>query len=812
MSKSISFAEQWFKAQAWNVFPFQRQTWQAYLDGYSGILNAPTGSGKTYALLVPILLEYIDQKGKDAGQTPIGIQAIWVCPIRALAKEIRQSARSIIEGFGLSWTVGIRTGDTGQTERKNQFKTPPNILITTPESIHVMMCLEGYERMFSRLRSIIADEWHELMGSKRGVQMELALSRMKAIRPNIKIWGISATIGNMEESMDVLLGVEREQNRMLIKADIKKEIIVESVIPERMDNFPWAGHLGLHLIEQLIDIIEQSKTALIFTNTRGQCELWYQKLLEKAPHFAGQIAMHHGSISRDLRDWVEEAIHEERLKAVVCTSSLDLGVDFRPVQTVVQIGSPKGVAKFMQRAGRSGHQPGAVSKIYFLPTHALELLEAAALRKAIEQHIVEDRIPYVRSFDVLIQYLMTLGVSGGFDERKIFKEVKSCFSFESMSAEEWSEILGFLVYGGKTLDAYDEYKKMVFEQGLFLVRDKRIAQKHKLSIGTIVGGSTLFICFMSGKKIGTIEEWFISLLNPGDVFWFAGKALEFVRIKEMTAYVRKSNKKNGKTPSWLGGRMSFSANLSQALREKYQEMHDGEAEEKELKALKELFKLQKSRSLVPDKDEFLIEYIRSKEGFHLLMYPYEGRFVHEGLGALLAQRIAAVVPISFTIAMNDYGFELLSDREIDLENILTKELFSPAHLFRDIQSSLNAVEMARRRFRDIAKISGLLFQGYPGKAKKERHLQSSAELFFDVFRQYDKDNLLYLQTYDEVMNFQLEESRMRKALERIQRQKIMIIRSDQATPFSFPIMVDRMREKLSSEKLLDRIEKMKVQL
>lgn len=812
MKSSISFAEQWFNARDWKVFPFQRETWEACLEGYSGILNAPTGSGKTYALLTPVLLDYIERKRAFSGERPEGIQAIWVCPIRALSKEILQSAEELIEGLGLSWTAGIRTGDTGQTERKNQLKSPPNILITTPESIHVMMCSKGYDKLFSTLRFLIADEWHELMGSKRGVQLELALSRMRAINPDLQTWGISATIGNMEESMDVLLGAARRGKCKLIKAAIKKEIIVESVIPGSMDNFPWAGHLGLHLIESVIDIIEKSRTTLVFTNTRGQCELWYQKLLEKAPHFAGQIAMHHGSISRELRDWVEEAIHEERLKAVVCTSSLDLGVDFRPVQTVIQIGSPKGVAKFVQRAGRSGHQPGAPSKIHFLPTHALELLEAAALRKAIEHGIVEDRIPYVRSFDVLIQYLMTLAVSGGFDGKQIYDEIRQCFSFSSVTTEEWEEILEFLLYGGKTLDAYDEYKKMVVEKGRYFVRDKRIAQRHKLSIGTIVGGTTLSICFISGKKIGTIEEWFISNLNPGDVFWFAGKALEYIRTREMTAYVRKSNKTNGKTPSWLGGRMSFSANLSQALREKYQEMHLEEPEEEELKALRELFQLQKKISHIPRSDEFLVEYIQSKEGYHLLMYPYEGRFVHEGLAALLAQRIAALMPISFTFAMNDYGFELLSDQEMDLNKVLTKDLFTPKHLYRDIQSSLNAVEMARRRFRDVAKISGLLFQGYPGKTKKERHLQSSAELFFDVFHQYDQDNLLYLQTYDEVMNFQLEESRMRSALERIQNQKLVIIKSDRATPFSFPIMVDRMREKLSSEKLLDRIEKMKIKL
>ena len=555
-------------------------------------------------------------------------------------------------------------------------------------------------------------------------------------------------------------------------------------------------------------IINKSQSTIIFTNTRSQCEIWYQRLLEVDPTLAGAIAMHHGSISKNLREWVEEALHQGRLKAVVSTSSLDLGVDFTPVETIVQVGSPKGVSRFIQRAGRSGHQPLAVSKIYFVPTHSLELIEGAALRSAIAQGIQEPRIPYIRSFDVLIQYLMTLALSEGFIPRVIYEEIKETHCFASISDEEWRWVLSFLVNGGKSLSAYDEYHKVEIVNGLYKVTDRRIARMHRLSIGTIVGDSSLNIAFVNGKRIGSIEERFIASIKPGDVFWFAGQALEFVRIQDMTVQVRKSKATKAKVPSWGGGRMPLSSMLSKMIQDKIHGYADGRVDEYETELLTPLFELQKEKSIIPRKGEFLIEYIKSKDGYHLMMYPFEGRAVHEGMGALLAKRIADLYSITFSIAMNDYGFELLTDKEIDLA-IITQDLFRTTDLVLDSQGSLNAVEMARRRFRDIAKISGLIFQGYPGKAKKERHLQSSSSLLFDVFKSYDPDNLLFQQTYEEVLTFQLEESRLRGALDKIQTQKIIIMEPKGYTPFSFPIIVDRLsREKLSSESMAERVKKM----
>lgn len=798
----------WFADRGWSPFPFQLRAWQAYLDGYHGLVNAPTGSGKTYSLFVAACLHHLHTCPDARSATHTGLQVIWITPIRALAKEISQAATRAVEGLGLPWTVATRTGDTPTAERQRQRRQPPQVLITTPESLHVLLASKGYPAFFGTIQGIIVDEWHELIGSKRGVQTELFLSRMRGLQPNVRMWGISATIGNMDEALDVLLGIDKPAKHVLIKADIQKKITLQSVIPDEIEILPWTGHYGTKMVTYILPLLADSKTTLIFTNTRAQCEIWYQQLLVAQPNLAGQIAMHHSSISRELRDWVEDALYDGRLKAVVCTSSLDLGVDFRPVETIIQVGSPKGVSRFVQRAGRSGHQPGAESKIFFVPTHSIELVEAAALREAIRGRKLEERIPYIRSWDVLIQYLMTLAVSEGFRPEEILPEVRKTYCYFSMEDSEWQWVLDFLVNGSTALGAYDEYQKVGVVRGLYVAVNKSIATRHRLSIGTIVSDGMMTIKYVRGPKLGTIEEYFISRLAIGDTFWFAGRSLELVRIKDMTVQVKNSAAKTGKVPSYAGGRMPLSSELSQELRHKIYQYRQGEVVDPEIGVLVPLFEAQIERSHLPSPEELLIEYFETSEGWHLLIYPFEGRNVHEGMGALLATRIGRRLPISFSIGMNDYGFELLSDQEIDIDQIITPDLFSVQDLEADIHASINAVEMSRRKFRDVAIISGLLFTGFPGKAKKDRHLQSSSQLLFEVFKDYESDSLLYQQTYEEVMTFQLEEARMRAALERIGGQRLCIVRPSRPTPFSFPILVDSIREKMSTEKLSDRIAKM----
>jgi ATP-dependent Lhr-like helicase len=733
--------------------------------------------------------------------------ALWITPIRALATEIKLACERPCADLNIAVKVGSRTGDTKLTERAKQKKQMPHLLITTPESLHLLLSQKEHENLFKHLQYVVVDEWHELLGSKRGVQVELALSRLRGINPLLQTWGISATIGNIEEAKAVLL--PNDNKAAFVKHTAQKEITIKTIFPNKTEAMPWAGHLGIKLLPEILPIIQEHQSTLIFTNTRAQSEIWYHQLLEQAPFLAGLIALHHGSLSEPIRAWVENALHEGKLKAVVCTSSLDLGVDFRPVDAVIQVGSPKGVARFLQRAGRSGHRPGEASKIFFLPTNALEIIESAALKNAVNASDIEYRPPYVRSFDVLIQYLITLAVGGGFVPEKIFSEIKNTHCFSTITTEEWQWILSFIKDGGNSLRAYNEYHKVVLENGTYKVVNRGIAMRHRLSIGTIVSDAMLMVKFIGGKKLGSIEEWFISKLNPGDVFWFAGRSLLFVQIKDLQVLVKSAGTQKGIIPAWTGGRMSLSAQLGNAFKDTLIAYNKGVLNTtEELQQLKPLFELQQQISLLPGGDVFLIEQLVSKEGHHLFFYPVEGRFVHEGMAAIIAYRIAEKMPATFSIALNDYGFELLSDTELEMDDDFLSHIFSLKNLPSDILKCINVTEMAKRRFRDIACISGLVFNGFPGKPVKTKHLQSSSQLFFKVFEDYEPQNLLLRQAYDEVLVFQLEEARLKKAFLNINEQKITVKKIERPGPFAFPIMVDRLREKFSNENIEIRIEKM----
>lgn len=845
-TKGYAVVRDWLATRGYKPFAYQEEAWQHIINGESGLVNAPTGTGKTFSVFLGAVIQFINQhptaytsKGKN------GLQLIWITPLRALAKDIGRAMEEVIFELGLPWKVGIRNGDTSTAERARQKRQMPEVLIITPESLHLLLTQKGYADLFQSVRIIAADEWHELVGSKRGVQVELALSRIVGVRrstldtpglekpttsnpepqtPNISIWGISATIGNLEQAKDVLLSplqlLGKGDRGVIVRTKMHKQLEILSVLPDEIEKYPWAGHLGIKLAEKVLPILEESRTTLIFINTRGMSELWYQTLLTIAPYLAGAIALHHGSIEMELRTWVEEALHEGKLKAVVCTASLDLGVDFRPVETVIQVGSPKGVARFLQRAGRSGHSPDATSKIYFLPTHSLELIEAAALKSAIDEQFIESREPLLLCYDVLVQYLCTLACADGFVPAQVFREVKATNCYAELTEEEWTEMLYFITSGGNALQQYDEYKKVEIENGVYRINSRRIALRHRLHIGTIVSDNMMKVKFMGGGYVGVIEESFISRLEPGDAFTLAGRQLELVTIKEMTAFVKKSTKKNALIPSWMGGRLPLSASLGKVLRQMVDQASETSNLKRqtsnkfpiELQVLKPLFELQQRLSHLPKEAELLIEQIETRDGFHLFVYPFEGRLVHEAMAALLAYRISRITPITFSIAMNDYGFELLSDQPIPVDDSNVYELFSPDNLIEDIQRSVNSTEMAKRKFRDIAVIGGLIFQGFPGEYKKARHLQASAGLLFNVFNEYDADNVLIRQAYQEVFDQQMEEVRLREMLQRVQKSRIVLTYPQRLTPFCFPIKVDSLRENLTSEKLADRVRRMQEQL
>ena len=794
----------WMDSKDWKPQKFQSATWKEVLKGQSGLINAPTGSGKTLSLLPAILWPTVNNSKKTNH-----LVCLWITPLRSLSQQIKISIEEFLMDNNLNLSVGVRNGDTSAKERNKQRNKLPNILVTTPESLQLIISSKDWKNKFSFLKTVVVDEWHELIGSKRGVQVELCLAAIRHFNSSTSIWGISATIGNIEQAKDVLLGnFKNENNGVLIKSNIKKKIKVKSIAPKEIKHMPWRGHLGINLTPELIPILKKSKSTLIFTNTRSQCELWYQKLLEKMPELAGDMAMHHGSIDRNIRLWVENAVRNEKIKVVVCTSSLDLGVDFHPVESIVQIGGPKGVARFIQRAGRSGHRPNEVSKIYFLPTHAIELIEAAALNKAVKKDFVEQRNPYLLSFDVLIQFLVSLAVSDGFFPKQTLKFIKKTYAFSRINNEEWEWVLRNITVGSQSLQAYDEYKRVdILENGLFKVNSRKTAMRHRVQIGTIVSDALLQLKSINGRRLGKIEEWFVSKLSKGEVFLFGGQYYKIFQMKNMEVIVKKSKAKKGKIVSWMGGRMGFSSYMSELLRAELYDLNKSLLSNTE-NPLNYLTKKQLEFSAIPNSDEFLIESFKTNDGFHTIFYPFEGRFIHEALSHLIAYRISLLNPITFSLAYNDYGFELLSDEFLDVQDILDNNLWDDSYLFQDLNDSINTSEMARRKFRDIAVISGLVFTGMPNKRKGNKDLQSGSQLLFDVFRDYEPDNLLYKQSINETFEYQLEEGRLRAALKRIKSQKLIWKQIPKPSPFSFPIITDRMRENLSSEKFEDRIKKM----
>lgn len=801
-SQGYQIVQNWLAGKRFEPFGFQLETWQKFGRNYSGMVIAPTGFGKTYSVFLAVIIDFLNHPERYRD----GLQLLWITPLRALAKDIAKAMTEAIDEIGLDWKVSVRNGDTPQKERASQTKKMPEILIITPESLQLLLAQKNNHRFFKNLKCVAIDEWHELLGSKRGVMVELALSQILSYQKKVKIWGITATIGNLDEAMEVLIPYSIKKTKVVAKE--KKKIDILPIFPDEVEILPWAGHLGAKLVDKVVPVILQSNTTLVFTNTRSQAEMWYQLLLKEYPDFAGQIAIHHSSIDRDLRIWIEENLSSGYLKAVISTSSLDLGVDFKPVDTVIQIGSSKGVARFLQRAGRSGHSPFETSKIYFVPTHSLELIEVSALKEAVKQKIIEPRTPVVMSFDVLVQFLMTLAVGDGFEEKELFQRIKKTFAFSEITPEEWQSVLQFITVGGGALKNYQEYHKVIIENGIYKVTQRRIAMLHRMNIGVIVSDAMLKVKFVSGGYIGMIEEYFITRLKPEDKFILAGRVLEISHIKEMTVYVRNSKGK-AIIPSYLGGRLPLTSHLSHFLRLKLSDSLQAKSSEKELKFLHPLLVSQEQNSHIPKDDEFLVEMIETRDGHHLFMYPFEGRLIHEVMAALIAFRISKITPISFSMAMNDYGFELLSSQPIPVDEAVLQKILSKENLIQDVLSSVNATEMARRKFRDIAVISGMVVQNYPGIQKNNKSLQASSGLIFNVLEDYSPENLLLKQAYAEVFNQQIDENRLVNAFKRIENSKIILKFANAFTPLSFPIKVDSLRQSLTSEDLDSRILRLK---
>ena len=858
-------AQAWFTTRGVVPHDFQREVWAAMAAGECGLLHATTGSGKTLAVWIGALERCLAGPAGLAQPGRGGLQVLWLTPMRALAADTTRALQDAVLALppatAATLSVGQRTGDTPSAERARQHRRPPTALVTTPESLSLMLTRENARNDLQGVHTVIVDEWHELIGNKRGVQVQLALARLARWNPALLIWGLSATLGNLEEAMATLVapacgGLPKREGRAagadsgdgaagaarsepdrssdrprarLVRGRLDKSLVIDTLLPHEPGRFSWGGHLGSQMQLAVVEEIERERRAggstIVFTNVRSQAEIWYQLLLAARPDWAGEVALHHGSLDKSVREWVEAGLKAGTLSAVVATSSLDLGVDFLPVARVLQIGSAKGVARLLQRAGRSGHAPGRTSRATLVPTNTLELVEAVAARRAALAGRVESRASPDKPLDVLVQHLVTVALGGGFVADELFDEVRGAWAYAKLTREEFDWALAFVERGGDSLTAYPEYHRVRWvseeteggqgPEGRWRVPERGIAHRHRLQVGTIVGEASMLVKWASagahggGTTLGTIEEGFIARLNPGDHFVFGGRVLEFVRTRDLVAYVKRpTGKARGIVPVWGGSRMPLSSELAEAVLTVLEGVDQGDFFEPELQAARPMLEAQQRLSRLPGRGRLLLECLASREGQHFFFYPFAGRNVHIGLAQLLAWRLSRTLPNTFSLSVNDYGLEVLAARPLELTDELLAQLLSPHNLIADVMASLNSGELAQRRFREIARVAGLVFSGYPGAPKSVRQLQASSSLFYEVFRKYDCGNRLLGQAEAEVLAQELDIGRLRATLERMAALPLERVNLRSASPFALPLMVERLREQLSTEKLKDRIDRL----
>ena len=799
----LEWIESWFKKRNWVPRDFQREAWKAYLRGENGLISVSTGFGKTYAGCLGAIAEI-----SLRGETAAGIHILYISPLRALSSDIIKNLREPLEEMNLPFTIEGRSGDTTAYERAKQKKNPPSILVTTPESFNLLLISEEYRKALKRCRLVVVDEWHELMGSKRGVQIQLCLAHLKTMAPELRVWALSATLGNPKLAGEVINGGNLE-NFTFVTEKVSKEMDVQCLLPDEIDSFPWSGHLGLAMMEKVVNHIDLSHSSLLFTNTRNQAERWFTEITAMKPEWAPLMALHHSSVAREIREKVEQDIKTGELKLVICTSSLDLGVDFPKVERVYQIGSPKSISRFIQRAGRSGHTPEGIPQIYFVPTHALELFEFLAVELAIDRGLKEDIIPPEMSFDVLTQHLTTLAANEGLDIEEAKKEIRSTYAFRNVTDEQFTKIIDFLIHGGKSLSAYPHYHRLKEFKGRLLLHDKRMLQTHMMNVGTITSDPSIKIQYLRGGSLGSVEESFVGRLKKGDVFVFGGKTLEYVMVKDLTLFVRQASAKAGITAIWGGARMPLSSLLTTFLKETFGLIEQERFNHPLVKFLAPITEVQRALSRLPGPDYLLVEETLTREGRHLFLFPFEGRLIHEALASIMSVRMSAESKVTFTFSVSEYGLEILAPEDYVFKVEDLKRYLSLENLTADIQKSLNMTQLAKKQFREIAQISGLIQKNSTGQKRTMKNLQMSSSLLFDVFSAYEPEQPLYYQSYEEVKFFQFQEDRLINVLEKLKQMPFEFYKTSRPSPLAFPLVAERIASRVSSETMQDRLQRMK---
>ncbi len=792
----------WFASRGWAPRRHQLEMVAAGEAGSHALLVAPTGGGKTLAGFLPSLIDLAERGPKPATGPGSGVHTLYLSPLKALTTDVERNLMTPIREIGLNIHVETRTGDTKQSKRQRQRDFPPDILLTTPEQLALFCAWEGARSYFADLRCVVLDEVHAIWSGKRGDLLSLGLGRLQSFAPDMRRVGLSATIEDPDLIRGWLSPSPGVADVTLVRGDPGAPAVIDVLISE--GKVPWAGHTGQHAIPEVYAAIQRSTLALIFVNTRWQSEFVFQQLWaindENLP-----IGLHHGSLAAEQRRKIEAAMARGDLRAVVCTSTLDLGIDWGDVDLVIQMAAPKGSSRLVQRIGRANHRLDEPSRALLVPASRFEMLECQAAREAVADNAFDWEPVHIGTLDTLAQHVMGVACSEPFDMQVLYDEITGCGPYRAVTWEQFEEVVDFVATGGYALRTYDRFARIVrTPNGRWKVRNQHIAQRHRMNVGAIVSAGTLNVRVASrrggasrqligGRKVGEAEEWYFEQLTPGDTFQFAGQTWAFQGITGTDALVTHANDSDPKIPSWGGSKFPLSTSLADRVRTM---IHDRDHWRVLPPDVQEWLELQETRSVIPDAESMLVETFPRGSRHFLVAYPFEGNLAHTTLCMLLTRRLdrMGVGPLGFVVT--DYSLAIWSIKPMDTVDL--DALFQPDMLGDDLEAWLEESFMMKRSFRNCALISGLIERRQPGAEKTGRQVTFSTDLIYDVLRRHQPDHLLLKTARADAASGLLDVARLGQMLTRIEG-RIRHQPLNRASPFCVPVLVQIGRERVSGD-------------
>ncbi|WP_420347388.1 ligase-associated DNA damage response DEXH box helicase [Pelagibius sp.] len=782
------FAE-WFGARGWQPHPHQLQMLRAAQAGESALLIAPTGGGKTLAGFLPSLVDLAARQSQSQDQSrdqSQGLHTLYISPLKALAVDIHRNLTQPIEEMSLAIACETRTGDTPQSKRQRQRRKPPAILMTTPESLALLLSYYDAPEVFAGLKCVIIDELHALAGTKRGDLLSLGLARLQTLSPNCRRVGLSATVHDPDWLAAWISptaeagGVRRIIGRDGAEADVE--------ILTTQEYLPWSGHMAVHAIAEVYQRIRTAQTTLVFVNTRAQAELVFQELWRLNDDGLA-IALHHGSLAVEQRRKVEAAMAAGKLRAVVATSSLDLGIDWAAVDLVVQVGAPKGSARLLQRIGRANHQLDQPSRALLVPANRFEVLECRAALEAVAARSLDGDPPKPGGLDVLSQHILGTACAGPFAADRLYQEIITAYPYKSLTRQDFDKALDFVSTGGYALKSYERYRRLGLDpEGFYRVAHISHVKRYRMNVGTIVEAPVLKIRMRNGRVLGEVEEYFVNGLLPGDSFIFAGQLLCFEGMRDNTVLVSRGKGGDPKVPAYAGGRLPLSTHLAERVRG----ILSNPAQWQDLPpAVAEWLRIQRWRSVLPDASGLLVETFPRGEKEFLVAYSFEGRNAHQTLGMLLTRRMerAGLAPLGFVAT--DYVIAVWS---LKPASDLTA-LFDQDMLGDDLEEWMAESSMLRRTFRKVAVIAGLIEARSPGQEKSGRQVTFNADLIYDVLRKHEPDHILLQATRADAAGGLTDIGRLAEMLKRVQG-RIEHRRLEKISPLAVPVLLEIGKEQV----------------